>query len=99
MEGQEERLQQVQICCQPRGSGRGGSWWVPKPCLSGQGEQTASPVQVSPAGAAATAHGQPMEMQLLHLLVVVISRITVNMFVLIGKNYSASAVLHVKAHR
>ena len=51
-------------------------------------------MQVSPAGAAATVHGQAMEMQLPHLLVVVISSRRVNIFILTGKNYSFSAVLH-----
>lgn len=35
-----------------------------------------------------------MEMQLPHLLVVVISSIKVNIFILTGKNYSGFAVLH-----
>lgn len=100
MEGQEETLQQVQICCQPWWSGREGSWWVPKhePCLSGQEEWAANPAQISPAGASATVHGQPMEMQLLHLLVVVISSKIVNIFILTGKNYSFFAVLHEDHH-
>lgn len=97
MEGQEKTLQQVQVCWQAWWSGRAGSWWVPmhEHCLTGvqargAGNKTCAGLTYGSCYYGSwTDHGNVD----LHLLVV-ISSIRINIFILTGKNYSWFAVLH-----